>query len=51
MSHPTPVAADGTFPVNLTGWRPGLYTILMAVYANENAVTPAVKTVSYQVKG
>lgn len=46
-----PLAGRGTFTVNLTGWMPGPYTILMAVYANENTLTPAVKTVRHQVKG
>lgn len=46
-----PLASDGTFAVNLTGWMPGPYTILMAVSANENTLTPAVKTVQHQVKG
>ncbi|HEV8662283.1 MAG TPA: hypothetical protein VGT06_03940 [Candidatus Methylomirabilis sp.] len=46
-----PLSSEGTFAVSVTGWMPGPYTILMAVYTNENALTPAVKTVSYLVKG
>lgn len=46
-----PIAADGTFAVNLRGWAPGQYSILMAIYPSGNRVNPEVKAVPYRVEG
>jgi hypothetical protein len=47
-----PYAGDGVFRVELRGdFTPGLYTVLLALYLNDNAVAPEIQTVTYQVPG
>ena len=41
---------NGLFRVELPGdLTPGLYTVLIALYLNENAVNPDIKMVPYRV--
>ncbi len=45
-----PYAGDGVFQVALrSDLAPGRYTVLLALYLNENAVAPEIQTVTYQV--
>ncbi len=40
------------FIVDLQGkFQPGLYTIMIAIYLNENYLNPDVRLVRYQVEG
>jgi hypothetical protein len=51
-SRIAPFGDDETFNVDLEGkLQPGLYTIMIAIYLNENYVNPDVKLVHYRVKG
>ncbi len=43
------VEADGSFAVNLKGLKPGRYTVMTAIYQNENTVKPDIRTLQYRV--
>lgn len=47
-----PYVGEGVFHIERRGaLAPGLYTVMLALYLNDNAVAPEIKTVAYRVPG